>query len=52
VHAEVFGEIRPASTMAEVAALVAPERLVEIEANAYSADDAGAGGKVPSADGR
>jgi enamine deaminase RidA (YjgF/YER057c/UK114 family) len=52
VHAEVFGEIRPASTMVEVAALVAPELLVEIEAGAYSPDDPAAGGKVPSADGR
>jgi enamine deaminase RidA (YjgF/YER057c/UK114 family) len=52
VHAEVFGEIRPASTMVEVAALVAPELLVEIEADAYSPDDTGSGGKVPSADGR
>jgi enamine deaminase RidA (YjgF/YER057c/UK114 family) len=52
VHAEVFGEIRPASTMVEVAALIAPELLVEIEADAYSPDDPAAGGKVPSADGR
>jgi enamine deaminase RidA (YjgF/YER057c/UK114 family) len=35
VHAEVFGEIRPVSTMVEVAALIAPELLVEIEADAY-----------------
>ena len=35
VHAEVFGEIRPVSTMVEVAALIAPGLLVEIEADAY-----------------
>ena len=38
VHAEVFGQIRPAATMVEVAALIAPELLVEIEADAYSRD--------------
>ena len=36
VHAEVFGEIRPAATMVEVAALIEPGLLVEIEADAYS----------------
>jgi enamine deaminase RidA (YjgF/YER057c/UK114 family) len=51
-HAEVFGEIRPASTMVEVAALIAPELLVEIEADAYSLDEPAAAGNVPSADGR
>jgi hypothetical protein len=45
-------EIRPASTMVEVDALVAPELLVEIEADGYSPDDPAADGKVPSADGR
>jgi enamine deaminase RidA (YjgF/YER057c/UK114 family) len=35
VHAEVFGEIRPATTMVEVSALVLPELTVEIEADAY-----------------
>lgn len=35
VHAEVFGDIRPAATMVEVAALIAPELMVEIEADAY-----------------
>lgn len=35
VHAEVFGEIRPVSTMVEVSALIAPELMVEIEADAY-----------------
>jgi enamine deaminase RidA (YjgF/YER057c/UK114 family) len=35
VHSEVFGEIRPVATMVEVAALIAPDLLVEIEADAY-----------------
>jgi enamine deaminase RidA (YjgF/YER057c/UK114 family) len=53
VHAQVFGEIRPVATMVEVSALIAPELLVEIEADAYveSADPA-TGAKVPSAPGR
>jgi enamine deaminase RidA (YjgF/YER057c/UK114 family) len=33
-HAEVFGKIRPASTMVEVRRLVVPEMIVEIEADA------------------
>jgi enamine deaminase RidA (YjgF/YER057c/UK114 family) len=33
-HAEFFGEVRPASTLVEVSALVSPEMLVEIEAEA------------------
>jgi enamine deaminase RidA (YjgF/YER057c/UK114 family) len=48
VHAEVFGQIRPAATMVEVAALIAPELLVEIEAEAYCAIAA----NEPSAEGR
>jgi enamine deaminase RidA (YjgF/YER057c/UK114 family) len=35
VHAEVFGATRPAATMVEVSALIAPGLLVEIEADAY-----------------
>ena len=33
-HGEVFGNIRPASTMVEVSSLIDPEMLVEIEAEA------------------
>ncbi len=35
VHAEVFGDVRPAATMVEVSALISPELMVEIEADAY-----------------
>ena len=34
-HAEAFGDVRPASTMIEVAALIDPSLLVEVEAVAY-----------------
>jgi len=37
-HGEVFGGIRPASTMVEVRRLIDPEMLVEIEAEAVIAD--------------
>jgi enamine deaminase RidA (YjgF/YER057c/UK114 family) len=36
-HGEVFGEIRPATTMVEVKKLISPEMLVEIEADALIA---------------
>lgn len=43
VHAEVFGDIRPVTTMVEVAALISPDLMVEIEADAYIS-----GGNEPS----
>jgi enamine deaminase RidA (YjgF/YER057c/UK114 family) len=42
VHGEFFGAIRPAATMVEVRRLIAPELLVEIEADAVI-DSAGNG---------
>jgi len=39
-HGEAFGAIRPASTMVEVSALIDPDLLVEIEAEAWIAGDA------------
>ena len=38
VHAEVFSEIRPVATMVEVAGLIGPDMLVEIEVDAYVVD--------------
>jgi enamine deaminase RidA (YjgF/YER057c/UK114 family) len=40
-HREVFGEIRPATTMVEVSRLIDPAMLVEIEADAIVCADDG-----------
>ena len=50
VTGEFLGEIRPAATMVEVSALIAPNLLVEIEADAYVVESP-AGGNVPSGPG-
>lgn len=50
VHAEVFGDIRPAATMVEVSALISPKLMVEIEVDAYVGEVGGE--NEPSASGR
>jgi len=37
-HAEAFADIRPATSMVEIARLIDPALVVEIEADAYVAD--------------
>jgi enamine deaminase RidA (YjgF/YER057c/UK114 family) len=37
-HGEVFGAVRPATSMVQVAALIDPDMLVEVEADAYVAE--------------
>jgi enamine deaminase RidA (YjgF/YER057c/UK114 family) len=37
-HGEAFGQIRPATAMVEVGALIDPEMLVEIEVDAFVID--------------
>lgn len=37
-HAEAFGDVRPATTLVQVSALIDPEMLIEIEAEAIVAD--------------
>jgi enamine deaminase RidA (YjgF/YER057c/UK114 family) len=46
VHAEFFGDVRPAATMVEVSALISADLMIEIEVDAYTS-----GAKEPSGPG-
>jgi enamine deaminase RidA (YjgF/YER057c/UK114 family) len=47
-HAEFFRDVRPASTLVEVSALVSPEMLVEIEAEAVVGEETGPNFRDPT----
>jgi enamine deaminase RidA (YjgF/YER057c/UK114 family) len=50
-HRDAFGDARPAATMVQVAALIDPEMLVEIEAVAFRPGAGGSGAGGSGADG-
>jgi enamine deaminase RidA (YjgF/YER057c/UK114 family) len=41
LYREVFIDVRPVATMVELSALISPELLVEVEADAYVAGESG-----------
>jgi enamine deaminase RidA (YjgF/YER057c/UK114 family) len=49
-HRAAFGDIRPATSMIQVAALIDPRLLVEVEAVAYKPGIGAAGAAAPTAD--